>query len=703
MTERRWMLSTVEIDRILITAAGTAVVNILYIRSGDLNGRPYYVGSDPADYIMWNPATVSWEIYNAGVVQYDAAEDVMNPLLVVTWTLAAGSNPLPVLAVDTSNTFNTEVYPANTADVKFTQERDLEKGQIFFRTKMASDLVFGGRSRQADYTRLWNARFADSCAPIYIRFEEKKSGSWRVLWTGVFAAAGCRFDPDRCLAMVRPDVVDRYTCLLASMDRKANVLRVRSVDSQAALVFPLEFEACYFENFTEETACTAAFLFLGSTWSQVDDFGYGVGIYRIYARRRETTICVDGSPVPPPGGGWTLTTNNCAIDGTAVYTKALTGGEIFTLNINGAAGTCVDGVAVPPTGACGAYVLIKDCADADPPLYACIGSTPFPLSGARTLLSITEFLLRMSACSVTPDVVSDFLEWNPAGDAPGYVAGINYVTGEANQHNHLIAIQNSDAIDPGASEPATRGDMTLGQVLDLLNKSAQLFWDLTEDNVLRIEHWTYWSEPIGLDIASVTKASEPLAFNPTRDKVPRLESAKWQAAQAQDFVGLDIEYSGPCVPEDASNRSADLPYFITDLTYINDEPDDISKDGFTILACSLASGVYSVLIDIGAISDVYVSNAPMSWANLQRDFWQHNRPLIEGRMNGEDTVFAGIRPSVEQSSVVVTCRDFVAWDPREAVEGALSALLGVESGEVLKAEWNPRLETLTLTIGYAFT
>lgn len=703
MTERRWMLSLVEIDRILITGAGTADVNILYIRSGDLNGRPYYEGSDPTDFIKWNPSTVKWEIYNAGVLQYDSAEDVMNALLVVTWALAAGSNPLPVLAVDTSNTFSTEVFPANTADVRFTQERDLEKGQIFFRTKLASDLVFGGRARQSDYNRLWNARFADSCAPIYIRFEEKKNGFWRVLWTGVFAAAGCRFDPDLCLATVRPEVVDRYTCLLRSLDKKANVLRVGTVDAQAAIVFPLEFGACYFDNFAGEVACATEFMYLGSTWSVVSDISFGIGLYRIYARRRETTVCVDGTPVPPPGGGWVLETNNCAIDGTAVYTKLLTGGEMFALDISGALGTCVDGVATPPSLGCGAYSLIIDCDVADPPIYACLGASPLPLSGARTMLSVTEFLLRMSACSVTPDVVSDFLEWNPAGDAPGYVAGINYVTGNANQHNHLIAIQNSDAIDPGATEPATRGDMTLGQVLELLNKSAQLFWDLTEDNVLRIEHWTYWSEPVGLDIASVTRSSEPLAFAPTRDRVPRFESAKWQSAQAQDFVGLDIEYSGPCVPEDASTRSTDLPYFITDLTYINDEPDDISKDGFTILACSLDSGMYSVLIDIGAISDVYVSNAPMSWANLQRDFWQHNRPLIEGRMNGQDTIFAGIRPSVEQGRVVVTCRDFVAWDPREAVEGALSALLGVESGEVLKAEWNPRLETLTLTIGYAFT
>lgn len=698
MTERRWMLSTVEIDRILITEAGTADVNILYIRSGDLNGRPYYEGSDSADYIQWNPSTVSWEIYNAGVLQYDAAEDVMNALLVVTWALASGSAPLPVLSADTSNTFNTEVFPANTADVRFTQERDLEKGQIFFRTKLASDLIFGGRSRQADYDRLWTARFRDSCAPIYIRFEEKKNGFWRVLWTGVFAAAGCRFDPDLCLATVRPEVVDRYTCLLRSLDKKANVLRVGTVDSQAAIVFPLEYTVCYNPD---PFACDS--LVGLTTWTRVDSFTHDGNVVHLYARRREVTICVDGTPVPPPGGGWTLDTDNCALDGTAVYIKKLTGGEVFTLNIEGIDGTCVDGVATPPSGSCGAYVLVVDCDEEDPPIYACVGAVAFPLAGARTLLSITEFLLRVSACSVTPDVVSDFLEWNPAGDAPGYVAGINYVTGDANQHNHIIAIQNSDAIDPGATEPATRGDMTLGQVLELLNKSAQLFWDLTEDNELRIEHWIYWSEPVGLDIASVTRASEPLAFAPTRDRVPRFESAKWQSAQAQDFVGLDIEYSGPCVPEDASTRSTDLPYFITDLTYINDEPDDISKDGFTILACSLDSGMYSVLIDIGAISNVYVSNAPMSWANLQRDFWQHNRPLIEGRMNGEDTIFAGIRPSVEQGRVVVTCRDFVAWDPREAVEGALSALLGVESGEVLKAEWNPRLETLTLTIGYAFT
>jgi hypothetical protein len=702
MTERRWMLASGEIDRIVITGAGTGDVNTTYTREGELNSRPYYAGGDPTDYITWETSPARWEIWNAGVLQYTSTDDVMSPLQVTTWVLSAGSNPLPVLAEDTTNIFTIEVHPANTADVKFSQERDLDNGQIFFRTKLATDLVFGGRGNSADFDMLWEERRRDGCAKLYIRMERRKAGQWRVEWTGRFAPGACRFDLDRCIATVRPEVIDRYTCLLESLNRKENVLRVGSVDAQAAIVFPLEFGACYFEDFTGESACATLFLYGGSTWTAVDDMGYGIGLYRIYARRREVTICMDGTPVPPPGGGWTLETNNCAVDGTAIYTKALTGGEIFTLNITGVVGTCVDGVATPPAAACGAYVLVVDCADADPPVYVCLGATPFPLSGARTLLSVTEFLLRQSNCAVTPEVVSDFLEWNPAGDATGYAAGINYVTGLANQHNHLVVIQNSDAIDPGASEPATRGEMTLGQVLELLNKSAQLFWDITDANELRIEHWTYRAEPIGLDLAAVVRGSEPLAFAPTRDRAPRFEAAKWQTAQAQDFVGLDIEYTGPCVAEGASTRNVDLPYFITDITYINDEPDDIPKDGFTVLACSEDSGMYSVLIDIGAISDTYVSNAPMSWANLQRDFWQHNRFLFAGRMNGEDVTFLGVRPTVEQGNVVVACRDFLTWDPRDAVEGALSARLGLVSGEVTKVEWNPQQEVLTLTVGYAF-
>ena len=86
------------------------------------------------------------------------------------------------------------------------------------------------------------------------------------------------------------------------------------------------------------------------------------------------------------------------------------------------------------------------------------------------------------------DVVSDFFEWSPIGDTPGYVAGQNYVTGETNQVDHLVILQKSDAIDPTASNPATIGEITLKEMLQFMVETFRVYWIIDDDGNLRLEH-----------------------------------------------------------------------------------------------------------------------------------------------------------------------------------------------------------------------
>lgn len=711
MTERRWMLSLFGPTLIVVEGAGVGTYNGTYQEGDEQNGRVAYEGFTVPDgyFIRWNPSPAQWEIgLVLGTPSYFSAEDVMSPLQVTTWTASPGFDPAPTVSLYTANTYTTQVYPANTADVRFVQEQDLEGGQIFFRTKLNTDLVFGGVHRKADWDRFWTARQKQPCRPYYIRMEERQGGLWRVIWTGRFAAAGGNFDLDDCLFRVRPDVVDRYTCLLAAMDRKVNILRIEPLTTKVINIPALEWGCCiqtfsllnctdFYDGFSmlrdewtvahsqTEVDCTAASWLLGVYW-----------------RERLVTECVGGNPVPPPGSGWVLLENNCVLNGTATYVRNSTISYTFGAAVPG---TFADGNPIPPDDTCvwqyvGAVEPNPFCPGLIPYFVCLSAGASTSYTRSRNLQDAAEFILRQTGCLLS-GVSSDLLEWDPIGDAPGYAPGINYVTGGANQINHLTVLQKSDAIDPAATNPATIGEMTMKELLLLLNVAFQAFWDIDDDGVLRIEHYTYWTEPIGLDLGTVPDAVQPLAFAPKRETTPKQERAVWMEAQGRDFIGADILYSGPCVSDEAGVKEYTAGRITTDIAFVDNDPDAISKDGFVVLATAFDGADYLTILGTGAISGNVITNAPMSWANLQAAFWLDNRYLPTGKMNNELSDF-GIRTTILQSQVRVPCQNFRLWDPRKRVAGALADRLGLDAGVVEKAEWNPARELLTLTIGYPF-
>lgn len=204
-----------------------------------------------------------------------------------------------------------------------------------------------------------------------------------------------------------------------------------------------------------------------------------------------------------------------------------------------------------------------------------------------------------------------------------------------------------------------------------------------------------------MDLSALGKVSEPMAFSSTNANIPIAERPKWAEAQGMDFVGADIEYSGPCVSADAEVEEVQPGNFTTDISFVINDPDEIAKDGFVILATTPAGADYVTIIGTGALSGNYVSNAPMGWANLEDAFWRHNRHLPTGKMNRQPVTFESFRPTVEQKDVMVVCEDPLAFDPTKYVTGAMSRRVDAV-GVVHQAKWSDRHERLELTLRYAF-
>lgn len=370
----------------------------------------------------------------------------------------------------------------------------------------------------------------------------------------------------------------------------------------------------------------------------------------------------------------------------------------------------VDGsfeIRVKETIDCGcAYILIVDCEPG-------VNNTPYWLCPEikynqtydrnRSLPEVIEYMLSQLDCStLTGDLISDLLEWNPDGTAPGYIAGRNYVYGGVNQYSNLMIAQKSDIISPTASNPATRGIWTLRKLFDYF-RSFDIFWFVDDSGNLRIEHFIFFPFPVGLDLTHPRWAEwvkKKNKYSHDAQNIPKYE--RWiEEALFQDFVGQEIRYEALCVSQDPGRNVLEynLPDVTADLNYIALRPEEIQRTGFVIMACDASDNVIS---DVGVLSGLTLANQPMSIATLQDRFCRHNRYLPEGIMNSNLEQFDGFRSTIKQVdlSIPLCCESFV---PTDAIVTELGTkyLSGVKA-RVLSAKYELYSGALTLKLGYSY-
>ena len=720
--------------------AGTSAVNGDYYEDDPYAGNPTWTkvgGVYLEDSIHYEPTLSKFIITSGGTfatattnAKYDTPDDLVeNTAPFATWYVRNGSSTPPgggtlpapgtlTPVEDLSYVIPEEVTPLRVLDCKtpckFVKQPDTTFGLLDKRRKLASSLVFRGD----DYTffRRYERRASKRCEELTIRREHKCGNRWQTFWDGTMSAASGSWNLSKCEFVVRPEPKDRYSCLIREMDVKRNVLKVGPVTANIYETGAYEFAICIF-GILESAECPEYQddPFAPVTgWALV--FSYGVASYNIaiYSRKVARTICIDGTPVPPTTGTWVLLTDNCAVDGTAIYvaTGDLTAGDV-SAPVNG---VCVDGVPVAPAdlecagsvfninGCGGTYTYYDGFADVDvdvPPLFVCLGGTPQTQDRCRKLYDVLRRMLDDSGCPIG-EIQSDFFEWNAPGDTAGYSEGVNYVTGGENLMRQLLLVQKSDALDPGATNPAVVGEWTLKQLLTVLSVSMRVFWRIDADGNFRLEHYKGWTQSIGLDISTVDTFIEDPVYNYLKAENPRFEYLKMQDANGTDFVGADIQYSGPCVADDLSNPRKDYGADIcTDVQNVLFPGNTASKDGFLMMASRFNGVDYDVINDIGALSLLPVTNAPLSAANLMRDFWTWDRPVHSGLMNGVETEFDGITPNTEQKGVMAQlCCEILSYDSNDRMTTRLGQHMGGVSAFVQSEEFDESTGVVYFTLRY---
>jgi hypothetical protein len=577
----------------------------------------------------------------------------------------------------------------------------------------------------ADYAWLKAFEDAGSCENIISDLERSCDGglSWNDYFTGKFTCKDVRWDIDRCRATVNIRPNDVYACTEEFGDVPFNIL---SLSPEVSITNP--GNPASYEYFADENGqCNPSTAPTGSGWinffddcDNSDPFN-PISTITIWFREYKWTSCIAGNPYPPTGTGWVLDTNDCATTGLAKY------------------------VRVPPIGTPSpSTVWVSICLGTDPvnpnddPNYSgtpspywelvysgCyvggnnwsywwdrVPTSPVSFDHTRPLLQVVDEIAQFT-CPTINGVISDFFDWNAAEDTPGYSPGINYVTGLSNKLTGIHISQKSDIIDPNASQPATVGELTFNELMQMFAVTFNAFWFI-EGTKLRIEHISAYQYNLTLDLTTGTYATMLYGKNIYEyltERRPRVEKFKFMEAFNQDFVGKDIEYFVDCIvptigrprggnsAEQSLLRENQITYdagrFTTDLKHIEDNPGDINKDGF-VLICTVDDGAGNLSVDYeaGLLSGNLMQNGHLAWANLHHAYHRHNRVLLSGNMNGTLTTFLSAQNTKQQKNVdIYGCCSF-------DLNGTDLVKTEIGFGEVDEYTENLFTNRVTLTLNY---
>lgn len=212
--------------------------------------------------------------------------------------------------------------------------------------------------------------------------------------------------------------------------------------------------------------------------------------------------------------------------------------------------------------------------------------TPFVIRDAYPLASVISVLLGKIAPGITHEANVNYSE---------FLYGVNPISGF---DTGFAMTPKSNLINSGYDQPAQRAPITLRNVLDMLRDCFRCYWFIDSNNRLRIEHILYFrnggsysgSPVVGVDLTTqeVTRTGKKWAFARDQYTFEKPEMAAryqfgWMDDVTQLFEGYPMDIiSGYVDPENI--EQINVSRFTSDVDYILLNPNDISKDGFGLLA-----------------------------------------------------------------------------------------------------------------------
>ena len=238
---------------------------------------------------------------------------------------------------------------------------------------------------------------------------------------------------------------------------------------------------------------------------------------------------------------------------------------------------------------------------------------------------------------------SDFFQINPENPS-----SINYVTGKISSVNNIVVFQKSDVKRPKATGNASKLEISLEEILEVLLKMFSVKWRI-EGDVFRLEHVSYYSKEIGFDTTSESLKKYIVGkrkYTYQSEKILNKEVFKFKEQSGGDW-NLEVVYSG-CVTNTKNNEVTNLiDNAMTDVVFAIQNPDSDSKfvedAGFVLISTKKIGSEY--FINSEPSPNGSRLNNVFSWVALFRDYHYFERPMKTGKVNGITTEFITTIPT----------------------------------------------------------
>lgn len=569
------------------------------------------------------------------------------------------------------------VVPFGEASFRMEWTREDEQKNGYNKT-MPGKVVFTG----ATFTELLNIEKTNlRCGWNYLLIQKNCGGTWADFYSGRFSLNDAAWDLNRCKVEIKLDKSAPDQCIQDNKTTEINLFeKIPGRFGISLYKSQITIETVEYKQSTN-AECTAA-EYWGGTGTAA------AGGWAAYYHKYLTVSLLFGqlqcfkttrwarqkltqpSGNPSPGAEWVLISD---VSGTKTWAKPA---ALFD---------CTETQTIPGGTIKGGFTKECKILGVDTASYSSIDN-------GLKLKAVIEALVNEFCTGLT--VKSQFFQINP-----DTITATNYVTGAASKVSNIYVFQKSDVKRPSVSGNATKANMTFEKLMAALGAMFNVQWDLIGTTV-RVEHVSWFSKTAGLDLTLPRYAKNVNGLNQysyKSEQIPEREEFKFMEASAGDFLGLPIRYEGACVTAEGKKniKTIAAENVTTDLELVLNNPDSdsnvVSDDGFVFIACDSNN---LVLTEPAILQTGIRLNNTLAWAQLQRDYHKHNRPLQTGVMNDAVTNFLSVIPTRKGTALTVPfcCGD--VFNPSDTVKTALG------DGTVEKATFNFKTDTLTLDLIY---
>jgi len=261
--------------------------------------------------------------------------------------------------------------------------------------------------------------------------------------------------------------------------------------------------------------------------------------------------------------------------------------------------------------------------------------------------NVLEFIAKQMIPTCT--VESDF-----------FTNAVNPITLADNRLLYLTIAQKSDITRYLSTDPATSAMLSWNELMDILWGMFQVKWTYNLiTNVFTVEHNSIFTHPAGIDLRQQLSCVATNKYQYLKEKMPKYESFSMMEADGINFVGTPIWYDSAGVNQDVSSNTTEFTIpVVTDLEYILKGGGAGSDEGFVILCNDFDGASYNVRGEFGRYDNSYYAlNMDLSIANLEHDYFRHDRILPTGYLNGQYVTFFTTRKTKQQECSAILCEE----------------------------------------------